>query len=160
MIDFLCDQIKQYSGLKIDTRRLLSTKEIHSLIDRDYSHIDPYNIIIDERYVLLSDGGSSHSDLSRAKKLCVLCTYDIKEKKFEVVEVTKKLVFENHLVFTVDPLIQHIKFENEVSGASSFIFFSNLESISVRVRYKTYRNFPRHLRHDINCKRVWIREFV
>jgi hypothetical protein len=143
MIDYLCERLKK-------SRRTMKYGEIFDIIDIPYSHIDSYNIIVGD-YCLLSGVYS--------KFLCVLCVYSIVDREFEVVEVTKGLEFINRLKIEVDDIIQ-VDFEKEIHGKNAFIYYPSLQAISLRVKYKTYRNFPKHLRHGNGFRtyRVWIKD--
>ena len=151
MIELFKKQLKKntrYSNYKFN--------EVWNILEIPYSNIDKHNVLVDNRFILLSPYGDRLK--KEFNRLVTICTYNISEKTFEVFDVLKGLEIVNHNIIPVEPLLQHVDFTNEIKGKTPFEYYPELEALSLRIRKKTLVKCAKHLWCKQTQYSLWIKK--
>jgi len=148
----------KYPGSYDYVTRYVSLEEMLETMDLEYEHIDKWNVVVNDgknHFMLMSP----LADYGRLKCVYTVCCCNIKKSCFQVTDIVYDGEFklENANEIEIDPLLQHIDFIKETEGRQTFIYYPELDAISVRIDSKTYRLAPAHLKHIQKEYRIWIK---
>ena len=148
----------KYPDSTMYTNRFIAFTDVLQMVLNNFTPYDNKNIFINEPYCLLLDPTQDHL---QQKRSCVytICVYNIKDKTFEIADIVyeKTFLLKNQNIIPINPLLDNIDFTKEIHGRNPFIYFPEINAISLKISHSTHRDTPKHLQHIQQRNRIWIK---
>jgi len=146
---------KKYPNSTTYTNRFIAFTDLLQMVLLNFTPHDKYNIFINKPHCLLLSPFEDH--LQKRSCIYTICVYY--HKTFEIADIVyeDKFLLKNQNIFQIDSLLDNVDFIKEIQGRNPFIYFPEINAISLKVSHTTYRDVPKHLKHIQQRDRIWIK---